>query len=428
LVSQAAAAIENAQLYEAERVRAEELEVLWRIGQEIAENLQPERIYESIVDGARRILEVDAVSLMMFAEDGQTLTVTEQDGLSAGHVAAIRFRRGGPWRSAVPSCLAVDGAHHVTANLSQDPHYPPVAAQDGLQSMLSVPMLDGTQIAGALNVYSSRRRHFRIEEAQQLALLASFAMTTLRQARQFQREHEIAQAFQRDLLPELKLDVAGFEVARKSIAALASEADVGGDFYDVHRVSENKVGFVIGDVSGKGLAAAPEMAMVKCVLRAFAFESAAPAQVLERLNRLLSRTMEPDRFVTLFYGVLDIEKGELTYANAGHELPLVLRRGSGEPELLETTGPLLGLDRESRYRQVCSLIGSGDTLVLYTDGFTDARREDRFLQVEGLASLLGELREETAMEMVESVSQSVTNFSGGRLNDDATILVVKSTG
>jgi sigma-B regulation protein RsbU (phosphoserine phosphatase) len=422
LVAQAAAAMENAQLYEAERNRAEELEVLWRISQGIAENLHPDQILPSIVAGARQVLGLDAASLMMFEEDDETLAIAAQEGLSTEHVSAIRFRRG----ERIPRCIAIDGAHRVTTNLGQDPHYPPIAGQEGLQSMLSVPMLDEQQVVGALNVYARRRRQFRIEEAQKLGLLASFAMAALRQARQFQREHQIAQAFQRDLLPELKLDVAGFEVARKSIAALPCEADVGGDLYDVHRISETQYGLVIGDVSGKGLAAAPQTAMVKCIVRAFAFEASTPSQVLERLNHLLYRTSDVERFVSLFYGLLDVEKKELTYANAGHELPLVLRRGSGSPELLVTTGPVLGLDSESRYRQVTTAIGSGDALVLYTDGFTDARRGNSFLQLEGLASLLGEVREETAGHMVESVSQSVAAYSGGALRDDATIVVVKN--
>jgi sigma-B regulation protein RsbU (phosphoserine phosphatase) len=423
LVSQAAAAVENAQLYEAEHGRAEELEVLWRIGQEIAEKLEPERIYNSIVAGARRVFGVDAASLTMFAEDEQTLTVAAQEGLSKEHVEALRFRK----EDGIPRCIAVDGAHRLTADLAEDSRYPSVAREEGLHSMLSVPMLDGTQYAGALNVYSRPLRHFRVEEAQKLDLLASFAMSALRQARQFEREQRIAQAFQRDLLPEPRPGIAGLEVARKSIAALPLQADVGGDFYDVHVISETQLGVVIGDVAGKGLAAAPRTAMVKCVLRAFAFESPSPGQVLERLNRLLHRTMEGEQFVTLFYGLLDVEKGELTYANAGHELPLMLRRGSGDPELLETTGPLLGLDSASSYHEVRTRIGEGDTLVLYTDGFTEARRGDEFLEVKGLASILDTYREATAHAMVESVSQSV-HKKYGSLRDDATILVVKREG
>jgi phosphoserine phosphatase RsbU/P len=319
----------------------------------------------------------------------------------------------------------VDGAHRVTRKLAEEPRYPSAAGQAGpLQSMLSVPMQDGPKYAGALNVYSSEERQFRVEEAQKLDLLAAFAMSALHQARQFQREQKIAQAFQRDLLPEPKSGLAGLDVARKSIAALPAEADIGGDFYDVHAISDTQVGLVIGDVSGKGLAAAPRTAMVKCVLRAFAFESPSPGQVLERLNRLLFRTIEGEQFVTLFYGLLDVEKGELTYANAGHELPLMLRRGRGAPELLQTTGPLLGLDGGSRYREVRTKVGEGDTLVLYTDGFTEARSGNEFLQVEGLASILGSYREGTADTIVENVSQSV-HEKYGSLRDDATILVVK---
>ncbi len=420
LVSQAAAAVENAQLYEAEHDRAQDLEVLWRIGQEIAEKLEPERIYRSIAAGARQVLHVDAVSLMMFGTDDETLAVAAQEGLSAEH-ARLRFRRA----DGIPRCIAVDGAHRTTLNLAQDPRLPSVIGQAGFQSMLSVPMQDGTRFAGALNVYSQRRRHFRVEEAQKLDLLASFAMTALQQAQQFEREQKIAQAFQRDLLPEPKSRIAGLDMAQGSIAALPTEADVGGDFYDVHAISDTKVGLVIGDVSGKGLAAAPRMAMVKCVLRAFAFEAPSPGQVLERLNRLLFRTVEGEQFVTLFYGVLDVEKGELTYANAGHELPLMLRRDSGAPDFLETTGPLLGVDGASCYREVRTRLRKGDTLVLYTDGFTEARDGNEFLQVEGLASLLDPYREATADAMVRGISQSVEDRYGS-LRDDATIMVVKS--
>src|SRR5260370_36539596 len=171
-------------------------------------------------------------------------------------------------------------------------------------------------MGGVRKVERGRWWHWRVEEAQKLAMVASVPMAALRQARQFRREQKIAQAFQRDLLPELKLNLTGFDVAPKSIAALTAEADFGGDFYDVHPISETKIGLAIGDVSGKGLAAAPQRAMVKCVLRAFAFESPSPGLVLERLNRLLHRTMGAEQFVTLFYGLLDVKEGELTYANA----------------------------------------------------------------------------------------------------------------
>jgi sigma-B regulation protein RsbU (phosphoserine phosphatase) len=288
-------------------------------------------------------------------------------------------------------------------------------------------MQDGAQIAGALNVYSSGRRQFRVEEAQKVDLLASLAMTALRQARQFRRERRIAVAYQRGLLPELNVIAEGYDLAPRSIAARTAEADVGGDFHDIYPISETQIGLVIGDVAGKGLAAAPQQAMVKCLLRAFSYESPSPGPVLDRLNRLLNRTMGPEQFVTLFYGVLDTAKGELSYANAGHELPLVLRRGGGDPELLETTGLALGLDGGSRYRQVCTRIETGDTLVMYTDGFTDARRDGEFLRFEGLRDLLGEFREGSADDMVEGVSQSVQSRYGS-LTDDATILVVKSVG
>jgi serine phosphatase RsbU (regulator of sigma subunit) len=287
-------------------------------------------------------------------------------------------------------------------------------------------MFDGDRVIGVLNVYSSRRRQFRIAEAQTLATLASFASVALKNARAFEREHHIADTFQRSLQPDLSVSLEGVEIARSYFAALDEEADVGGDFYDLIRMDDTRMALVIGDVTGKGLDAALQTAMIKFVLRGFATESPEPAELLARVNRVLCQTSRPEWFVSLFYGVLDIERRELTYANAGHELPVVLRRGEEDVELLQTTGPVLGLEEQTVYREVRVGMEAGDTLVLYTDGVTEARRGSEFLQIEGLASLLGAVRDENATTMADSVYHSVHSYADGQLHDDATILVVKS--
>jgi sigma-B regulation protein RsbU (phosphoserine phosphatase) len=287
-------------------------------------------------------------------------------------------------------------------------------------------MFDGDQLIGVLNVYSSRRRQFRIAEAQTLATLSSFASVALKNARAFEREHHIAETFQRSLTPDLSVRLEGIEIAQRYFAALEEEANVGGDFYDVIRLDERRLALVIGDVSGKGLDAALQTAMIKFVLRGFATETPEPGELLARVNRMLCQTSRPEWFVSLFYGVLDVERREITYGNAGHELPVVLRRGEEVVELLRTTGQVLGLEDGAHYLEARVAMHEGDTLVLYTDGLTEARRGNEFLQVEGLATFLETVRDESANTMAESVYRSVRNYAGGRLRDDATIVVVKS--
>jgi GAF domain-containing protein len=422
LVSQAAAAVANAQLYEETLRRARELEVLWSIGQEMTENLDAEAVLKSIMSGSLQILDVDACSLMLLTSGQQCLTVSASHGLSEAHVQAAVF----PTGRRIPRCLATDGQPRVTASLAADRDYPAQAGEDGLRSMLSVPMFDGDRMLGVLNVYSRRRRQFRIAEAQTLATLASFASVALRNAHAFEREHHIADTFQRSLKPDVSVRLEGIEIAQGYFAAMDEESDVGGDFYDLIAMDDNRLALVIGDVSGKGLDAAQHAAMIKLVLRGFATESPEPAALLARVNRVLCQTSQREGFVSLFYGVLDVERREITYANAGHELPVVLRRGEEEVELLRTTGPVLGLEDEAHYHEAHAQMAPGDTLVLYTDGFTEARRGSEFLQVEGLATFLARVRDESATAMADTVYHDVRNYAGGTLHDDATILVVKS--
>jgi GAF domain-containing protein len=422
LVSQAAAAVANAQLYEETLRRARELAVLWSIGQEMTENLDAEAVLKSIMSGSLQILDVDACSLMLLNSSQTCLAVRASHGLSEAHVDAAIF----PTAQRIPRCLATDGQPRVTPNLAADRDYPAAAGEDGLRSMLSVPMFDGNLLLGVLNVFSQRRRQFRITEAQTLATLASFASVALKNARAFEREHHIADTFQRSLKPDVTVSLEGIEIAQGYFAAMDEESDVGGDFYDLIPMDDNRLALVIGDVSGKGLDAAQHAAMIKLVLRGFVTESPAPAVLLARVNRVLCQTARPEGFVSLFYGLLDVERREITYANAGHELPVVLRRGEEDVELLCTTGPVLGLQDDAGYHEAHAQMAPGDTLVLYTDGFTEARRGSEFLQVEGLATFLGRVRDESAVTMADSVYHDVRNYAGGTLHDDATILVVKS--
>jgi sigma-B regulation protein RsbU (phosphoserine phosphatase) len=243
-------------------------------------------------------------------------------------------------------------------------------------------------------------------------------------------EKNIAETLQRSLLIEFPAHAfPGLEVF-PLYASAWSEADVGGDFYDAFAVGEDKVALVIGDVSGKGLAAAARTAEVKYALRAFLQEYPSPARTLARLNDFLCQFHDyaaeaSPRFVVAALGLLDIRTGELRLSFAGAE-PLLLLRENGHVDTQEGAGLPLGIQPGAEYDTIVQHLGPGDTLLLATDGLTEARRDGIALEHTGLARLLAETKEaETLKAQGNAMLSHVKAYSGGTLRDDACLLLAR---
>jgi len=212
-------------------------------------------------------------------------------------------------------------------------------------------------------------------------------------------------------------------------AVLDSAREVGGDFYDFYSVGQGKFCFAIGDVSGKGVPAALFMASVKTFLKSTAVVTLSPAAVLSRVNDELCEGNEQSMFATVFFAVLDVKTGELSYANGGHNPPVLLRRG-GEPCLLRGgKGPALGAASGSAYAQDRLALQPGDRLFLYTDGVTEAMAADQSFFTE--ARMLLSLRaggDQAPKSLVLGLLQEVEAFSQGEHSDDITMLALRYLG
>lgn len=239
-----------------------------------------------------------------------------------------------------------------------------------------------------------------------------------------EKEQKIAETLQKSFLPPELPNVPGYEIGHVYRAAY-QDAQVGGDFYDIIEMDGNRLGVVMGDVSGKGVAAAVHTAMAKYMLRAFAHENPEPAAVLRRVNAAMAHYMPHGMFVTMFYGVLHLQEGRLVYANAGHELPICLKSAEGACIKLASTGPAAGILPNANYEQREITISDGDAFVIYTDGITEARRGKQFLGSEGLEHILSRIRDANAWEMADTILASVQDFSGDNLLDDAALVVIK---
>ena len=245
----------------------------------------------------------------------------------------------------------------------------------------------------------------------------------------YEREHHIAATLQQSLLPTLTEDTFPGLAINCQYQAAWAEAQIGGDFYDAFQLDE-QIALVVGDVSGKGLAAAAHTAEAKYALRAFLRETPAPDRGLERLNTFLYDSqrfsqMEDSRFVTLCVLVVNPQTGAASVALAGAEPPLLLRAdGSSEPVAVK--GGLLGLEREAQYAAATFTLNPGDIVILITDGITEARRGSEFLDYEGFARLAEESRHlPTLREIGPAILKGARDFAGGSLSDDACLLLAR---
>ena len=244
-----------------------------------------------------------------------------------------------------------------------------------------------------------------------------------------QKELDVARRIQESLVPHrfpAFPDRSDFEVYGHMIPA----TQVGGDFFDFLLLDDDRLAFAIGDVSGKGVAAALLMAVSRTLIRAAAVKGLQPNECLHEVNQILQREKVSSMFVTCFFGVLDTRTGEIRYSNGGHNPPYLLRAG-GQVEQTELCGGLvLGQFAQATYQCKSARLQPGDRIFLHTDGITEAMNEHRELFSESrLASLLAPLGTEPLDRCVLSVFDAVHDFAAGApQSDDVTLLGISYAG
>ena len=254
-----------------------------------------------------------------------------------------------------------------------------------IRSLLIVPMRFGNEVLGVIALANrTDGLPFTPGDLNLLQAMADQASVpvhytglkaALDQKRQLDRDIQAAQQIQESLLPQRLPQIGGVRFAAYNLPAL----NVGGDYYDFIQIDDDRIGIAIADVAGKGIGGAMMMAVCQGVLRARAAQEQSPARMLSELNRVLSANLAEDMFITMLYMILNTRTRELTFARAGHESPLLKRANNGAPEPLDASGIAIGLaDAEifdSAIRDVSVQLNSGDVVVLYTDGITEALNE-----------------------------------------------------
>ncbi len=375
-----ALAIENARLYRAqlqalaaERLARERTERLQRFSTRLAPAMTVDAVAEIAVDKALVASRAATAMLALRTADGSQIEVRHIDGrVPEGTLAARRF----PFdhRSAIGEVFRTQKALWFGDREAWEQYPEAVARADFLKAAAVLPVADAQEFFGVLEIAFEQEHAFVEDERKFLLAIASQTALALDRARLHEEQHHIAHVLQRSLLPETLPPVPGIRVATKYQAAGANEA--GGDFYDLFEVEKGFI-VVVGDVCGHGAEAAALTALCRYTLRAASLRAAdaVPGRLLDKLNQAILRHSPSDEDFASAVCLLLQCKGRstrVTLASAGHP-PALVRRRDGTVETYEQSGPITGLFVDTIYQERSLELETGDLLLLYTDGLTDAK-------------------------------------------------------
>jgi serine phosphatase RsbU (regulator of sigma subunit) len=397
----------------------------------ITSSLQLDQVLDQVMDSVISLTGAECAYLMLRDPETDDLTIRKARNWDS----QSRLEPDQAFSRSVIRTALEKGEPIVLTHAQADPQFggaTSVIAQ-GLQAILCIPLiLDGSTI-GAL--YADHRSPKVIFSRTMIPLLAAFgtqAAIAIEKARlhekeiQLQRldkELSVGQQIQLSLLPQTCPSVPGWEFAATYQAARV----VGGDFYDFIQLPDEKLGVVVADVADKGIPAAIFMAVSRTIIRTTALSDCTPAEALIQANNLILQESANDMFLTAFYSVLDASTGQLVFANGGHNHPLLLRAATNAFETLTARGIVLGVfpDIQSENKEVW--LSTGDVLVFYTDGLTEAMDMD--YQEFGEARLRQAIAESprgSPSEIVNAILEAMSLFTNGaEQSDDLTIVVIK---
>jgi sigma-B regulation protein RsbU (phosphoserine phosphatase) len=396
------------------------LQALIRAGKELSENRPLAELFPVILDLA--IQAVSAQRGVLLLIEGENLVPKAHKGDGFRISSGVRDRVLKEKTSILVRDAQLDDAFKGRMSI----------VEQKVHTMMAVPLEAKKSIIGLIYVDSPFvLREFTKGDLELLAVMANIAAIRIENARLaeieqterlMQRDLSQAAEIQGRMLPDKAPDMPGTDLAGFNAACRT----VGGDYYDFFPYPDGRVALALGDVSGKGMPASLMMMALQARVQVLAEDPGNLAAFMTRLNKATCAKCPSNRFITFFFCVLDTRTGELTFANAGHNPPIVVR-ASGEAEMLEGGGPVLGILPIAPYSEERIRLAKGDMLVLYSDGVTEANDvnqneydEERFIEV------LKKNRAAPAAEIVQAVTKSLAEFAAGAPQaDDITLVVAK---
>jgi serine phosphatase RsbU (regulator of sigma subunit) len=444
LAGQLAVAVQNAQLHEqakrlgeereaalaAERAAARRLRALYEVSRSFAQSLRLDDTLEALARTVVDVLDVDAAVVRMPDERRELLVPRAAHVREAPFAEPVRMLLTQPvpfGQRNVQRLFRERRAFRLGPGRKRSEQFLPALVpflEKGWTAAV-VPVALPTEVVASLGIYSFRPGNPVSQETVEAATaLAGQAALAIDNARLYQQQKQFADTMQRSLLPRSRPVIEGLEVGE--VYEPSARVDVGGDVYDFLELDDGRIAVVLGDVTGHGVDATADMAMAKFVFRSLAREHSEPADFLASANEVICSEIGPGKFISMSYVVVDGAAGRVVGASAGHPAPrIVLPEGSTRP--LEAHGLVLGIDGGQEYAESEADLPPGSSLVLYTDGVVEARRDGELYGDDRLDALLAQRRELPALALATAVAEDAREFADGDLSDDLAVVVIRKT-
>ena len=415
--------LENAAIHQEIKRKSLESQLLLEIVGKITSTLNLQNVLEAIVDNLSKLVEYDAAAIFLVDRERKILQQVVSRGYDKRKLELLTLKLDqGISGQVIKTHKGIN-----IPDVSKHPNY--YAARTQTKSQLTVPIISRGHAIGALVLESNKLKHFTEADLELLTFFSGLAAIAIRNAqlhedslkkKRLESDLLVASRVQKMLLPKRVPTIHGLQ---SDIFNIPSQI-IGGDLYDVFKIDEYRQGFAIGDVSGKGAPAAILMAVAYAGFRSLLKEIDPVVTVVARLNNFLAEVTTPAYYATFVYGILDLRQCLLTYCNAGHNPPILLRKDLSVT-FLDKGGIVLGFLENQQYQQTTIPLQSGDYICLYTDGVTEIKnRDNKEFEEKRLIRLLKKNYGLPPREMRKKIISAVQRFSGKKeFQDDLTLLI-----
>lgn len=425
LANRLAVAIENARLFQQVRTQAETLLVLNEVSREISSILDVEALLRRAAELVKRVIDYQILSIMLYDEEQQAF----RHRLDVKHGQRVQGKLRAAATEGIVGAAATTREPVLVPDVAADPRY--LMVNPETRSELAIPMMHKGKVIGVLDLESPQLNYFTEDHVQTLSILAANLAVSLENARLYEqvakgearmeRDLQAAKRIQGALLRPVPTEDYGLDVAARYVSA----REVCGDLYDFLRYGPQQLGAALGDVSGKGTAAALYGAVAIGIMRSLAPQKLQPAEMLRQMNQLVGERRIEGRFMTACFATWQKGRQKLRVANAGQSQPLLYK--GGRCDKIELTGFPLGIFEEVHYDEWSVTLEAGDILVFHSDGIAETTNsEGQFFGMTRLRKLIEQHHELTAAEIADLVLREVDWFAqSAPLSDDRTLVVLK---
>src|ERR1044071_3528506 len=407
----------------------DKLRMLLDITSKISRSLDLQEVLNLVMDTLDSLIPYDAAGIFVLqcvGDEPCTFKAEAVRGYDIDELSELHLKLGEGFIGSV----AVSGKPVISHDVREDPVY--VNARDRTRSEMVAPIISNDEVIGVFDLESDELNAYSNDDLEVLMLLASQVAIIIEKSvlheqliekKRLQGQLEVARQVQLELLPPNDPELAGYDISAYNFPT----EEVSGDYYDWVKIYDDQLGIVIADVSGKGVPAAILMAFLRAGLRAATLVGYAPNRSMARVNYLLWESIERNQFVTAFHGILDASNQTLSYSNAGHNPPLLMK-ANGEIQFIDYGEQPLGMFRGTRYHQYHLLLEPGDVLVLYTDGVTEAQSpEGEEFGRDRLVQAVKEKYQQPAREMIASLQLAILEWTAhAGPSDDVTFFIIKA--